>query len=264
MTTKTPIFYVKKHSQLLPPLQHMGHSHSHHHHHDHSSTSTPLTPTKQRQRIRRRIALLLFCALATCGPPLIKRHSLKSQDVLAFVVSSLAITSSEKIRRTIVGYVEKLKGLRDGIIKHSGGGSSSSSSSRLYQKQLRHSVQDTTAADRVTWIGVVVNLLLSGGKLFAGIVAHSSALIADAGHSLSDLFSDFITLWSVRVARLPADDDHPYGHSKFEALGSLFLSFTLLATGVSVGVMANKQLIQLLGSSSSTAKAASASSGQST
>jgi Co/Zn/Cd efflux system component len=40
---------------------------------------------------------------------------------------------------------------------------------------------------------------------------NSAVLVADAGHSLSDLFSDFITLWAVQIARLPADDDHPYG-----------------------------------------------------
>jgi divalent metal cation (Fe/Co/Zn/Cd) transporter len=40
---------------------------------------------------------------------------------------------------------------------------------------------------------------------------HSAVLVADAGHSLSDLFSDFLTLWAVQIARLPADDDHPYG-----------------------------------------------------
>mmetsp|Transcript_90554 Transcript_90554/g.260898 ORF Transcript_90554/g.260898 Transcript_90554/m.260898 type:complete len:448 (-) Transcript_90554:236-1579(-) len=84
---------------------------------------------------------------------------------------------------------------------------------------------------------------------------HSSVLIADAGHSFSDLISDFITLWSVQVARLPPDDDHPYGHTKFEAIGSLFLSLTLLATGLSVGTMAHKQLVPFL---SGTAMAASA------
>ena len=73
-----------------------------------------------------------------------------------------------------------------------------------------------------------------------GITNHSSVLVADAGHSLSDLISDFITLWSVQIARLPPDDDHPFGHYKFEAIGSLFLSLTLLATGVSVGIMANR------------------------
>lgn len=51
-------------------------------------------------------------------------------------------------------------------------------------------------------------------KLFAGIVGNSAAMIADAGHSLSDLLSDAVTLWAVRLSRLPPDDDHPYGHGR--------------------------------------------------
>jgi len=101
-------------------------------------------------------------------------------------------------------------------------------------------------ADRVTMLGLWVNLLLSVGKLVTGILCYSSALVADAGHSLSDLFSDFITLWAVQIARLPPDEDHPYGHGKFEAIGSLFLALTLLATGVSVGSVSNRKLFEAL------------------
>lgn len=106
--------------------------------------------------------------------------------------------------------------------------------------------QNDNAADRVTLVGVVVNLLLSVGKAVVGVLCHSSALVADAGHSLSDLFSDFITLWAVQIARLPPDDDHPYGHGKFEAVGSLFLALTLFATGLSVGASANGKLLEIL------------------
>jgi len=63
------------------------------------------------------------------------------------------------------------------------------------------------AADRVTLVGVVINLFLSVGKAVVGVTCHSSVLVADAGHSLSDLFSDFITLWAVQIGRLPPDDD---------------------------------------------------------
>ena len=98
-------------------------------------------------------------------------------------------------------------------------------------EELTKEQKEHTAADRVTVLGVVVNLLLSSGKFFVGLTCHSSALLADAGHSLSDLFSDFVTLYSVQLARLPPDDDHPYGHGKFEAIGSLFLALTLIGTG---------------------------------
>lgn len=100
-------------------------------------------------------------------------------------------------------------------------------------------------------MGVLVNLALSVGKACVGVTCHSSALVADAGHSLSDLFSDFITLWAVQIARLPPDDDHPYGHGKFEAVGSLFLALTLFATGLSVGASSNAKLLHLLSSTTS-------------
>lgn len=51
-------------------------------------------------------------------------------------------------------------------------------------------------------------------QFLAGIIGHSSAMIADAGHSLSDLLSDAVTLWAVRLSRLPPDEDHPYGHGR--------------------------------------------------
>ena len=92
----------------------------------------------------------------------------------------------------------------------------------------------------------VINVVLSVSKFVVGVTCHSSVLIADAGHSLSDLFSDFVTLWAVQVARLPPDQDHPYGHGKFEAVGSLFLSLTLIGTGIGVGAMANNNLLEIL------------------
>ena len=106
--------------------------------------------------------------------------------------------------------------------------------------------KNKNAADRVTFLGAIINLLLSAGKLVVGIGCHSSALVADAGHSLSDLFSDFVTLWAVQIARLPPDDDHPYGHGKFESIGSLFLSLTLLGTGLSVGLSSYVKFIQVI------------------
>ena len=74
--------------------------------------------------------------------------------------------------------------------------------------------EKTQAAERVTVAGTLVNIGLTVFKLIAGIIGKSSAMVADAGHSLSDLFSDIVTLYTVRIARLPADDDHPYGHGR--------------------------------------------------
>lgn len=241
----------------------MGHSHSHHDHHSHSHDHATARPL-DRKRILHRLALVLCCWVATCGTKLLHTAAnrgiavgLSQSDWISFVVTSVALTSANKIKTTIQKSVDNFREFVRGIRKHSSPSENhTQEDNNSFRYQQHHHPQtlasDKADADRVTWIGVAVNLLLSVGKLGAGITAHSSALVADAGHSLSDLVSDFITLWSVNIARLPPDEDHPYGHYKFEAIGSLFLSLTLLATGGSVGLMANKQLMQVLQASSST------------
>ena len=87
---------------------------------------------------------------------------------------------------------------------------------------------------RVTWLGLFANLILAIAKGFIGTIAHSSALIADAGHSVSDLLSDSITLWAVHMAGVPKDKNHPYGHGKFETVGTFIVAIFLLLTGVGV------------------------------
>jgi cation diffusion facilitator family transporter len=89
---------------------------------------------------------------------------------------------------------------------------------------------------RVTHIGIVVNLLLSLAQIGAGWLAHSQALIADGLHSLSDLVSDFIVLFTSKHAAKAADDLHPYGHGRFETLSSIILGLILLAVAVGIGI----------------------------
>lgn len=85
---------------------------------------------------------------------------------------------------------------------------------------------------RVTLVGSAINLILTLFKFGAGILGHSSALVADAAHSLSDFASDVIALFFIRVAARPEDRDHAYGHGKFETLASVAIGLILLATGI--------------------------------
>ena len=73
---------------------------------------------------------------------------------------------------------------------------------------------------RVTLLGSVVNMLLLVAKFVAGILGHSAAMIADAVHSLSDFVTDVIVLVFVRLSNKPADDDHAYGHGKYETIAT--------------------------------------------
>ncbi len=85
---------------------------------------------------------------------------------------------------------------------------------------------------RVTWIGFFVNLILTVGKLFAGIWGRSSAMVADAIHSASDFATDLVVLLFVRVSSRPRDEDHDYGHGKYETLATLIIGLALAAVGV--------------------------------
>jgi cation diffusion facilitator family transporter len=89
-------------------------------------------------------------------------------------------------------------------------------------------------AQHVTWVGFFINLILVGFKLVAGIVGHSSAMIADALHSLSDFATDIVVLASIRVVSKPADQSHDYGHGKFETLAAAAIALALLLVGVGI------------------------------
>ena len=82
---------------------------------------------------------------------------------------------------------------------------------------------------RVTLLGSVVNMLLLVAKFVAGILGHSAAMIADAVHSLSDFVTDVIVLVFVRLSNKPADDDHAYGHGKYETIATSIIGIALLA-----------------------------------
>ena len=87
------------------------------------------------------------------------------------------------------------------------------------------------AASRSTWVSVGVNLLLSSTQIAVGILSKSQALIADGIHSLSDLVSDFIVLFAGHHSLKDADDEHPYGHQRFETAASLALGGLLIVVG---------------------------------
>ena len=91
------------------------------------------------------------------------------------------------------------------------------------------------AASRSTWVSVWVNVFLSALQIAVGIFAKSQALIADGVHTLSDLVADFVVLFAGHHAKKDADEDHPYGHQRFETAASLVLG--LLLFGVGVGML---------------------------
>lgn len=86
-------------------------------------------------------------------------------------------------------------------------------------------------ARKTTLVSVVVNLFLSSAQVLAGVFCGSQGLIADGIHSLSDLVADFVVLLANKKSRQPSDDDHPYGHWRYENGASLAIGALLLLVG---------------------------------
>ena len=106
--------------------------------------------------------------------------------------------------------------------------------------------ENNKAIRRVTWLGAISNLFLVGFKFAAGIWGHSSVIIADAVHSLSDLITDAAILLGMRFWSRPADQSHPYGHAKIETLVTLFIGASLAAVGIGLLYGAVCSLIDIL------------------
>ena len=90
-------------------------------------------------------------------------------------------------------------------------------------------------AIKISRISILVNLLLSAGKLAAGLLAHSGAMISDAVHSASDVFSTLVVIVGVKLSGKESDREHPYGHERMECVAAILLSGILLATGLIIG-----------------------------
>jgi len=104
--------------------------------------------------------------------------------------------------------------------------------------------QDAVAhAEKVTLVGMLVNVALAGIKLTAGLVGHSYALVADAIESMGDIVASVVIWGGLRYANRPPDEDHPYGHGKGEALAALVVSAMLVAAGIGIAFKSVHEII---------------------
>lgn len=110
----------------------------------------------------------------------------------------------------------------------------------MKQKKVKQGGEAKTTkqlAMHVSTVSIVVNVLLSLLKLLAGIFARSGAMISDAVHSASDVFSTFIVIIGVSVAEKKSDKEHPYGHERMECVASVVLAVILAITGFGIGIV---------------------------
>ena len=103
---------------------------------------------------------------------------------------------------------------------------------------LESRTESAKAGRSVTLVGALVNAFLILFKFLAGVFGQSQALIADAVHSISDLFTDFVVLLGLRIGRKAPDEEHPFGHARIETLASATVGLALIATALYLGIQA--------------------------
>lgn len=92
-------------------------------------------------------------------------------------------------------------------------------------------------------VTIIANVILAIIKIFAGIVGKSSAVLADGFHTLSDVLTTVVAVMGLKIATKSADEDHPYGHEKYEPIFGKAISLVLVITGLMIGFEALKILI---------------------
>lgn len=114
-----------------------------------------------------------------------------------------------------------------------------------------HHEQTSEEGERIFRLGLLSDIGLTAGKVLTGYLSGSTAIIADAAHSLSDVVLSGVALVSFRASRVPKDKEHPYGHGKFETLGALGISGVLLVTAGGIAWHALDVLVGVLYSAAS-------------
>lgn len=98
-------------------------------------------------------------------------------------------------------------------------------------------------AMKVSVVSIIWNVVLTVFKLLAGILANSSAMVSDAIHSASDVFSTFVVMIGVKLSNKKSDQDHPYGHERLECVAAIILAIMLAVTGVGIGYVGVEKII---------------------
>ena len=117
--------------------------------------------------------------------------------------------------------------------------------SRITRKKTEMLERDVQqVAFKVSFVTIIGNLILSIGKLLVGIFAHSSAMISDAVHSASDVFSTIVVIIGIKFASKDADKEHPYGHERLECVAAIVLAMVLFITGLEIGADAFTKIVR--------------------
>ncbi|KAL1922572.1 uncharacterized protein VTP21DRAFT_10111 [Calcarisporiella thermophila] len=111
---------------------------------------------------------------------------------------------------------------------------------------------------RITIIGMAANVGLSVTKGIAGWLMNSASLLADAAHSMTDMLSDIVTLYTYKIAQKPPDSTHPFGYGKYETIGTLAVSGFLILGAIAIGKHSLELLMAVVGPEATSASEATA------
>lgn len=114
---------------------------------------------------------------------------------------------------------------------------------RMTNEKMMSETEFQDVANKVSIITIIVNISLSIIKFLAGVIAHSNAMISDAIHSASDVFSTIVVIIGIKLASKEADKEHPYGHERMECVAAIVLAMILFITGLGIGGEAFKNII---------------------
>ena len=101
-------------------------------------------------------------------------------------------------------------------------------------------------ARKVTWVGFAVNMVLTVFKIIAGFLGKSTAMIADGIHSLSDFITDLFVIIFIGISGKEKDEDHRYGHGKYETFATLLISLALILVGIGIFWSGISKIIQVV------------------
>ena len=113
----------------------------------------------------------------------------------------------------------------------------------MEQKSSAAELEFQKVVNKVSLITILGNVALSVIKLLAGMIAHSNAMISDAVHSASDVFSTVVVIIGVKLASKEPDKEHPYGHERLECVAAIILAMVLFITGLGIGMEAFQNII---------------------
>lgn len=104
-------------------------------------------------------------------------------------------------------------------------------------------LKEEKIAMKVSFYSIIANVFLSIFKLLAGVVGKSGAMISDAIHSLSDVFSTIVVIIGVKLSNKKEDKEHPYGHERMECVAAMILAMNLILVGVGIGILGIKNIV---------------------